>query len=118
LDAREFRWLLSDLSLAMQKADRTLAPRWWLADRMRDYLQQKLGFGADEAKDACDRIIRYLAERTGLIEERGLDLFGFSHRTLQEFFASLGIIDESDNSASRDVTDALPHTTAGERNSR
>ena len=100
---REFRWLLSDLSLAMQRAERTLAPRWWIADRMQEYLQQKLGFAPEEAKDACDRIIRYLAERTGLIEERGLDVFGFSHRTLQEYFASLGAIDEADASPARNV---------------
>lgn len=107
LDAREFRWLLSDLSFGMQKAERTLAARWWIADRMQDYLQQKLGFALAEAKDACDRIIRYLAERTGLIEERGPDQFGFSHRTLQEYFASLGVIDEADVSFSRDVTHCL-----------
>ena len=107
LDAREFRWLLSDLSLAMQKADRTLAPRWWIAERMQDYLHEKLGFPLEQAKDASDRIIRYLTERTGIIEERGLDLFGFSHRTLQEYFASLGVIDEADASPSRDVARCL-----------
>jgi predicted nucleotidyltransferase len=107
LDSREFRWLLSDLSLAMQKAERTLAPRWWIAEKIEGYLQQKLGFGPDEAKDACDRIMRYLAERTGLIEERGLGLFGFSHRTLQEYFASLGVIDEADASPARGVTGCL-----------
>ncbi|NQT40336.1 MAG: HEAT repeat domain-containing protein [Planctomycetes bacterium] len=107
LDAREFRWMLSDLALAMQKADLTIAARWWLAERIQGYLQQKLGFAPEEAKSVCDRIIRYLSERTGLIEERGPDLFGFSHRTLQEYFASLGIIDEADASSSRDVTSCL-----------
>ena len=107
LDAREFRWLLSDLSLAMQKAERTLAPRWWIAEKIEDYLQHKLGFVLDEAKDACDRVIRYLAERTGLIEERGLGQFGFSHRTLQEYFASRGVIDEADAALERGVTGCL-----------
>ncbi|MGA2799622.1 MAG: NACHT domain-containing protein, partial [Thermoguttaceae bacterium] len=107
IDAREFRWLLSDLALAMQKAEKILAPRWWITDRMQDYLQNKLGFTIEEAKDACDRIIRYLSERTGLIEERGLDLFGFSHRTLQEYFSSIGVLDEADASYSRDVTSGL-----------
>ncbi len=107
LDAREFRWMLSDLALAMQKADLTIAARWWLAERIQGYLQQKLGFAPEEAKSVCDRIIRYLSQRTGLIEERGPDLFGFSHRTLQEYFASLGIIDEADASSSRDVTSCL-----------
>lgn len=107
LDSREFRWLLSDLSLAMQKASRTLAPRWWLIDRMRDCLQEKLGFGSEEAKEASDRIIDYLVERTGLIQECGLDVFGFSHRTLQEYFASLGAIDEAEASTSRSMIDSL-----------
>jgi predicted nucleotidyltransferase len=107
LDARELRWLLSDLSLGMQMAGRTLAPRWWLAERMRDYLQGKLGFGPDEAKGASDRIVAYLAERTGLIQEYGLDVFGFAHRTLQEYFASLGAMDEADASGLRSIVDLL-----------
>ena len=107
LYAREFRWLLSELALAMQKADRTLAPWWWIAEKIEDYLQNKLGFAADVAKDSCDRILRYLAERAGLVEERGLGLFGFSHRTLQEYFASLGVIDEADAEPVRGVTDCL-----------
>jgi transcriptional regulator with XRE-family HTH domain/predicted nucleotidyltransferase len=107
LDAREFRWLLSAVSLAMQKAQRTDAPRWWIAEKVEDYLQHNLGFALDEAKDAGERIIRYLAERTGLIEERGLGLLGFSHRTLQEYFASRGVIDEADAAPDRGVTGCL-----------
>ena len=107
LDAREFRWLLADLSLAMQKAGRTLAPRWWLAERMQQYLQQRLGFESETAKDACDGILRHLVERAGLIEERGPDLFAFGHRSLQEYFASLGVRDEAEASPSRDITAGL-----------
>jgi len=107
LDAREFRWLLSDLSLAMQRAEWTHAPRWWIAEKIEDYLHHKLGLALDEAKDACDRIIRYLAGRTGLLEERGLGLLAFSHRTLQEYFASRGVIDEADAAPERGVTGCL-----------
>lgn len=107
LDARELGWLLSDLALAMQRNDRTLAARWWVADRIQDCLQNKMGFPPEEAKDVGDRIVRYLTERAGLIEERGLDQFGFSHRTLQEFFAALGVIEEADASRTRDVCDGL-----------
>lgn len=107
LDAREFGWLLSDLALAMQRNDRTLAPRWWITDRVQDCLQDTLGFEAEQAKDTGERLIRYLTERTGLIEERGLDQFAFSHRTLQEYFAAMGVIDESDSSATRDISDHL-----------
>lgn len=107
IDAREFRWMLSDVALAMQKSQLTLAARWWLADRVQSYLCARLGFMSDEAKQAADRIIRYLTERTGLLAERGPDLFGFSHRTMQEYFASLGVIDEADASRTRDVTECL-----------
>lgn len=107
LDAREFGWLLSDMALAMQKNDRTLAARWWITDRVKDCLQNKLGFEIDQAKDVGERLLRYVTERTGLIEERGLDQFAFSHRTLQEYFAAMGVIDEADASATRDVSDQL-----------
>ena len=107
LDARELGWLLSDFALAMQKNNRTLAARWWIADRIQDCLHHKLGFPLEEARDAGHRIVRYLAERAGLIEERGLDQFGFSHRTLQEFFAASGVVEEADASTTRDVCDSM-----------
>ena len=107
LDGREFGWLLGDLALAMQRNNQTLAPRWWVADRIQDYLQNKLGFEAEQSKDKGERILRYLSERTGLVEERGLDLFAFSHRTLQEYFASAGAINEADGTTTRAVSDCL-----------
>jgi len=36
-----------------------------------------------------------------------LGVFGFSHRTLQEYFASLGVIDEAAASASRNLPECL-----------
>ena len=107
LDAREFRWLLSDVSLAMQRAELSLAQRWWLAERIQDYLQTRLGFERETAKNHCDGIVRYLSERTGLIVEQGPDLFGFSHRTLQEYFAALGLLYASESSPARDISSKL-----------
>ncbi|MCO6459748.1 MAG: NACHT domain-containing protein [Pirellulaceae bacterium] len=117
LDGREFGWLLSDMALAMQKNNRTLAARWWLNERVQDCLRQKLGFEADRAKDVGERVLQYLTLRTGLIEERGIDQFGFSHRTMQEYFAAAGVKDEADASPTRDVSERLrdyyfnPHWT-------
>ncbi len=105
LDSREFEWLLADLGLKMQRDDRTLAPKWWLREQITSFLMTRLGVGEQEAKDAGERILRYLSERTGLIEERGLKEFGFSHRTLQEYFAALGMINETELLAS--IPDAM-----------
>lgn len=94
LDSREFEWLLADLALEMQRDRKTLAPRWWLRERISEFLFKRLGVETETAKDAGERVLRYLSERTGLIEERGLKEYGFSHRTLQEYFAAIGILGE------------------------
>jgi transcriptional regulator with XRE-family HTH domain/predicted nucleotidyltransferase/energy-coupling factor transporter ATP-binding protein EcfA2 len=107
LDSREFLWLLSRLALAMQKAGRVLVPRWWVASQIRAYLLGTLGLQEIEAEKASDGIIRYLSERTGLLAEQGADVFAFSHRTVQEHFAALGVIDEAGESESRTVGDCL-----------
>ena len=52
-------------------------------------------------------MIRYLGGRTGLLEERGQGLFGFSHLTFQEYFASRGIIDENAGGSGRDISGRL-----------
>src|SRR5204863_6492165 len=79
IEAREFHWLLGSIGLEMQRKDLRLIPRWWLADFIQDYLHRSLGFGLDESKDQSDRVIRYLSERSGLLEERGPGLCGLSH---------------------------------------
>jgi len=95
LDGREYGWLLSALALRMQELDLTLAQRWWLADFIQQFLRNPLGFEPTDAKKATDRIILYLTERSGLLVERGADLFGFSHLTFQEYFASRGLLEDA-----------------------
>lgn len=104
LDAREFRWLLARLALAMQKAGRVLAPRWWADSLIREYLTNTLGFQESDAGRASDGLLRFLSERSGLFAEQGDGTYAFCHRTVQEYFASLGIVDEAD---SRSASDCL-----------
>jgi transcriptional regulator with XRE-family HTH domain/predicted nucleotidyltransferase len=107
IEAKEFHWLLGSIGLEMQRKDLRLVPRWWLADFIQDYLHGTLGFTLEESKDQGDRVIRYLGERAGLLIERGTGLYGFSHLTFQEYFASRGIIDESAGGTSQDVASRL-----------
>lgn len=95
LDGREYGWLLGALAVRMQELDLSLAQRWWMTEFIQEFLQQRLGFEVAHSKAATDRIIAYLTERSGLLIERGADLFGFAHLTFQEYFASRGLLDDA-----------------------
>jgi transcriptional regulator with XRE-family HTH domain/predicted nucleotidyltransferase len=107
MEAKEFQWLLGSIGLEMQRKGLRLIPRWWLADFIQDYLQRSLGFTLEDSKEQADRVIRYLGGRTGLLEERGQGLFGFSHLTFQEYFAARGIIDENAGGSGHEVSARL-----------
>jgi predicted nucleotidyltransferase len=107
LEAREFGWLLAALALAMQREGRVLRPRSWVTQFVQDFLSRQLGLEANQAKDQSDRILRHLCERSGLLVERGPDVFGFSHLTFQEYFAARGILDEAEAGPPRDVVGLL-----------
>jgi len=97
LEGREFGWLLGYMALAMQREGRVLRPRWWVDDVVQRFLRELLALNGEPAKEETERIIRYLCERTGLLVERGDGIFGFSHRTFQEYFAAQGLLTEFDS---------------------
>lgn len=107
LDTRELNWLIADLALAMQRAGIVTAKRWWLADHIQEMLCRRIGFTEIEAKEKTDAILRFISHRTGMLEERANDLFAFSHRTLQEYFAAIGLIEEAELNESRGLADLV-----------
>ena len=92
LEAREFGWLLDRLALGMQREGHVLRPRWWVNDSVQQFLREQMALKGDVVKEQSERVIRYLCERIGLLVERGDGVFGFTHRTFQEYFAARGLL--------------------------
>jgi predicted nucleotidyltransferase len=92
LEAREFGWLLARLALGMQREGCLLRPRWWVTDFVEKFLRDQVALDGDHVKEQCERVVQYLGERSGLLVERGDGLFGFCHRTFQEYFAGRGLL--------------------------
>lgn len=97
LDDREICWLLESVALDMQKEDWTLVPRWWLVENISQFLQRELSCGQDEARSQTDALLWSLHERSGLLVERGPDLFGFQHLAFQEYFAARAVLAKPDS---------------------
>jgi hypothetical protein len=91
----------------MHKNDLMAAPRWWLADFVQQFLRDNLGFDVDQAKSEYDRVIRYLAERSGLLSRRGQDSYAFWHLTFQEHFAAQAIVQRTSTPAAHCAADSL-----------
>ena len=86
---------VSACALEMQRQDRVLSARWWVTEFVQEFLGETLALSGHQVKDQAERVIRYLCDRSGLLVERGTDVFGFSHRTFQEYFAAHGILQEA-----------------------
>lgn len=110
LEGREYGWLLAHLALEMQQNDLTVVPSWWLTDHVQIFVREELGLEGEQAKSECDRVIRYLGERSGLLMERGRGLYAFWHLTFQEYFAARAVLQETATQPKRSLVDILrPH---------
>jgi predicted nucleotidyltransferase/transcriptional regulator with XRE-family HTH domain len=92
LDDREVAWTLESIALAMQLQDRTLVPRWWLAEHCRSFLRDELALDPDQASAESDALIWSLRERAGLLVEPAPERYAFRHLAFQEYFAARAIL--------------------------
>src|SRR5439155_25738454 len=96
------------LALGMQREVHVLRPQWWVTDFVQTFLLEQMALDADRVKDQSERVVRYLCERTGWLVERGDGMFGFCHRTFQEYFAARGLLLEVEDGGDI-VTLLRPH---------
>ncbi len=68
-------------------------PREALRDRIARLLREREEVPMDRAEALADDLLRLIQEGTGLLVERGQGLFGFLHRTFEEYLAARYLAD-------------------------
>ncbi len=68
-------------------------PREAIRDRIARLLQEREDVPADRAGVLAEDFLRLIQEGTGLLVERGQGLFGFLHRTFEEYLAARYLAD-------------------------
>lgn len=96
LEDRDVVWILEAIALELQEHDWTIAPRWWLLDRITAFLREELAYESDKARAAAHTLLWSLQERSGVLVERGPEKFGFRHLAFQEYFAARAVLAKPD----------------------
>jgi formylglycine-generating enzyme required for sulfatase activity len=98
LDAGDRRALLEPVALWMQERQAREIGRDELRALLRPQFAKMTG-DEREAEKATDEFIRLIDERSGLLQERGQAVYGFSHLTFQEHLAARVIASRDDFAA-------------------
>jgi HEAT repeat protein len=74
----------------------TLIDKDELVRWLRQEIQTLKKCEAHEAKEEAQRFIKFIQQRTGLLNEQGRDRYAFVHKTFQEYLTAEEIFDRSD----------------------
>ncbi|RCJ26637.1 histidine kinase [Nostoc sp. ATCC 43529] len=70
----------------------TLIDRDELIYQLTRHIETLKQIASDEAKEEAERFVKFIRERTGLLNEQGQDCYAFVHKTFQEYLCSQEII--------------------------
>lgn len=96
LDAGDRRSLLEPIALWMHEKQRREIDRDELQSLLLPSFKGMANEDALTANKAVEAFLRLINERSGLLVERGVGVYGFAHLTFQEYLAARAIADQED----------------------
>nr|MBW4614859.1 HEAT repeat domain-containing protein [Desmonostoc vinosum HA7617-LM4] len=75
----------------------TLIDRDELISQLSKHIKILKQIGTEQADEEAKRFIKFIRERTGLLNEQGQDCYAFVHKTFQEYLCTQEIIYQKDN---------------------
>jgi len=92
---------LKQTALELNASTRSLVPRPELLDRVRGFLRADGQFDPDAPdppyeRTLADRFMWEIAEGSGILHQKAINAYDFSHKTLREYFAALRLCELPD----------------------
>ncbi|MBU7581443.1 MAG: HEAT repeat domain-containing protein [Nostoc sp. TH1S01] len=75
----------------------TLIDRDELISQLSRHIETLKQIGTAHAQEEAQRFVKFIRERTGLLNEQGQDCYAFVHKTFQEYLCTQEIIYQRDN---------------------